>query len=81
MYSGGTLASSGATAIMASRDTSVNAGRDSVRGSWMPEGEVEPIDIDIDGWWGPWPWLWPCMAKADEWEATWNMSVGAGGEK
>ena len=53
MYSGGTLASSGATAMMASRDTSVNAGRDSVRGSWMPVGEV--VDIDIDGWWGPWP--------------------------
>ena len=35
--------------MMASRDTSVNAGRDSVRGSWMPEGKVEPIDIDIDG--------------------------------
>ena len=45
MYSGGTLASSGAIAAMASRDTSAKGGRDRVRGSWTL-GE----DIDIDWW-------------------------------
>lgn len=45
MYSAGTLASSGATAVMASRETSAKGGRERVRGSCRA-GE--------GGMWGAW---------------------------
>jgi len=61
MYSIGTLASSGAAARIASRETSVKEGRARLRGSWTL-GEL------IGDWW---PWM--CMLNWGGWEATWNI--------
>ena len=52
MYSAGTLASSGDTAMIASRDTSKKGGRARVRGSWI-------VGVGIGLAW----WLWWWAAK------------------
>ena len=63
MYSAGMFASSGATAIIASRDTSRKGGRARVRGSWT-------VGVGTGlAWWGRWWWA----AKEVGWDATWSM--------
>ena len=62
MYSAGTFASSGATAMIASRDTSRKGGRARIRGSWT-------VGVGIDlAWW----WWWG--ANEVGWDATCNMT-------
>ncbi len=65
MYSGGTLASSGATAVIKSREASAKWGRLRVRGSC-----TLGADIGI-AWW----WPWPCMGKEWGCDATWNILI------
>ena len=62
MYSAGTFASSGATAMIASRDTSRKGGRARIRGSWTVGVGIGLV------WW----WWWG--ANEVGWDATCNMT-------
>lgn len=78
MYSAGTVASSGETAAIWSRETSENVGRVSVRGSWISALLKLAREGDVTGDRSSCTQDAGCE-KVVGWDATWNIILDVGG--